>query len=82
MENPFIKVVGNMNQNNSGSASYRFGRVSSVTPLKVDVNGTTQDQNDLLKNSNIATFEIGERLLLIPIDNEQKYIILCKVVEI
>ncbi|MDF2844793.1 MAG: hypothetical protein K0R00_3219 [Herbinix sp.] len=82
MENPFIKVVETINKENTGSASYRFGVVSSVDPLKVDVNSTTQDENDLLKNSNITSFEIGERLLLIPIDKEQRYIILCKVVEI
>lgn len=61
-------------------ASFRFGTVLSADPLRVEVAGTVQDADDLMKNAALTEFSIGDALLLVPIENEQRYIILCKVV--
>jgi len=61
-------------------ASYRIGNVTSIEPFMVDVAGTAQDRDSFLRNKEIETLEIGDTLFLVPIENEQKYIIVCKVV--
>jgi len=60
----------------------RMGEVTSVGPLKLVVAGTVQTSEALLKNKALATLEIGDQLLLIPIEDEQRYIIVCKVVSV
>jgi hypothetical protein len=66
-----------------------FGKVTSAPdeeapdrPLKVMVAGTVQEAEDLLRNAdlNALGFAAGDRLLLLPIENAQRYVILCKVV--
>jgi hypothetical protein len=79
--NPFTTMVQAIRDDNKTPAAYRIGTVKSISPLEVDVAGTIQDHDSLLKNEMIITFEFGDRLLLIPIDDEQRYIILCKVVD-
>lgn len=81
-DNPFMTVIKNIRDDNRAQAPayYRLGTVTSVLPLRVDVAGAIQDDNSLLKNSDIAYFEVGNRLLLMPIEDEQRYIIVCKVV--
>lgn len=60
---------------------HRIGDVISVAPLQVNVRGAIQEGDALLKNDAIIKFEKGDRLLLMPIDDEQRYIIICKVVD-
>lgn len=50
--------------------------------LRVSVGGTVQDPEDLLKNSALGELDFlaGDRVLLLPIEEAQRYIILCKVV--
>jgi hypothetical protein len=59
-----------------------MGTVKSIIPLIIEVSGTDQDADSLLKNAVITHFEIGDELLLMPVEEEQRYIILCKVVDV
>lgn len=81
-DNPFIKIAQTIREDNKARmpVNYRLGNVTSASPLTVEVAGTSQDKNVFLKNDAITSFEIGDLLFLIPIEDEQKYIILCKVV--
>lgn len=81
-ENPFSMIVQMVREDNKSQipVTFRFGQVISTIPLKVDVAGTVQETDSLLKNKILSTFEVGDKLLLVPIEDEQRYIILCKVV--
>jgi len=83
-DNPFTMLAKIIRDDNMSRipVSFRFGRVISKDPLMLDVAGTVQDKSSLLRNSLISYFAEGDRLLLIPIEDEQRYIILCKVVDI
>ncbi len=78
--NPFASIVQIIRDDNKAPVFYRLGIVSSDDPLMVDVAGTTQDNSSLIKNGMMVSFEVGDRLLLLPIEDEQRYIIICKVV--
>lgn len=82
-DNPFLGVISSIRTDNMAqtSASYRKGTVKAINPLTVDVSGIDQDADSLLKNSLMTSFEVGDHLLLLPIEDEQRYIILCKVVD-
>ncbi len=81
-DNPFTAVVNSIRHDNKSliPANYRIGTVITNSPLTIDVAGTMQDGEDLLKNDELRSFEIGDELLLMPIEDEQKYIIICRVV--
>lgn len=83
-DNPFSSLVQSIREDNKSfmPAYYRLGTVSSVSPLRIDVAGNIQDNDSLLMNASISSFDIGDQLLLIPIEDEQRYIIVCKVVNI
>lgn len=81
-DNPFAALVKNIREDNKSQipVSLRLGTVLSAVPLELDVAGTVQDQSSLLKNDLLTHFTRGDRLLLAPIEDEQRYIIICKVV--
>lgn len=81
-DNPFSALVNSIRDDNKKQSAsyYRLGTVISVEPFMVDVAGTSQDEGAFLKNSMLNFFEEGDRLLLMPIEDEQRYIIICKVV--
>ena len=83
-DNPFLSMVKTIKQVSKSQipTNFRFGTVVTSDPLQLDVAGTIQDKDSVLKNSTINTFTEGDILLLIPIEEEQRYIILCKVVSI
>lgn len=83
-DNPYVKLIKRIKEENQSNypTTYRFGTVSSIDPLKVEVDNLVLDKEDFLKNSNINTFYPGEILLLIPIEEEQRYIIVAKVVDV
>ncbi len=85
-DNPFSKMVEIMKHSGKSQipAFYRFGKVISINPLKVDVSGNIQNSNDLLKNDTLIDINInvGDTLFLIPIENEQRYYIVGKVVNV
>ncbi len=81
--NPFSSVVKTIREDNrtQKKVHFRMGTVLSVAPLKIEVAGIEQDEKALLKNDLITSFAPGDRLLLFPIEEEQRYIIICKVVK-
>ena len=83
-DNPFTSLVRGIREEAKKQipAFVRLGEVITPAPLKVNVAQTIQEGDALLKSSSLAEFQAGERLLLIPIENEQRYIIICKVVEV
>lgn len=82
--NPFSVLVGTIRGDTKAQlpTSYRLGTVISTSPIIVDVAGNNQDKDSLLKNELITDLKTGDNLLLAPIDDEQRYIIICKVVSI
>ncbi len=60
--------------------TFRFGTVVSTTPLKIEVSNTVQTAADLLKSDSIHELRRGDSVLLIPFEEDQRFIILCKVV--
>lgn len=81
-DNPFSTIINVIREDNRAQTpvTYRLGTV--ITAETVEVAGNMQGKDALLKNSLISDFEVGDRLLMIPIEDEQRYIILCKVVEL
>jgi hypothetical protein len=82
--NPFTSVIKNIREYGKTQmpAIYRLGNVISVAPLIVEVAGMSQEDDVLLKNDLILQLKIGDELLLFPIEEEQRFIILCKVVSV
>lgn len=83
-DNPFSMIVNKIREDNKAQipASFRIGKVVSTVPLTVDVSGILLDNYELQKNNELKIFEIGDLLLLVPIEDEQRFIILCKVVDL
>ncbi len=81
-DNPYSVMINSIRQDTSRQLPtiFRLGKVSGTAPLKIEVAGTTQTASSLLKNNVLSFFETGERVLLLPIEDEQRYIIICKVV--
>ena len=82
-DNPYIKLINRIKAENESNfpTMYRLGKVNSVEPLKIEVDNLILEKEDFLKNSNIQIFYQGEILLLIPIEQEQRYVIVAKVVD-
>lgn len=81
-ENPFAKIIHVIRQeyNDRARAPYRIGRVVRTDPLRILVAGLEREALDFEKNAALTYFEVGDRVLLLPDEDEQSYIILCKVV--
>ena len=81
-ENPYSLLLKNIRNDirKRIPPAFRLGTVIGINPLRIDVVGTVQTNEFLLKNEGLDIFTRGEKLLLIPIEEEQRYIILCKVV--
>lgn len=81
-DNPYMVIISAMRNDIKSKApvAYRYGTVKTNAPLSVEVSGLLHTESALLKNSLITSFSAGDRLLLMPIEDEQRYIILCKVV--
>lgn len=81
-DNPFTTFISQMREDMLQliPVFYRLGEVRSISPLAVEVAGTIQDKDALLINGDITKLTPGDQVLLIPIEEEQRYIILCKVV--
>ena len=89
-DNPFLILAEIMQPQPSGVVGdLTMGNVISAPdvenpdrPLRVSVSGTLQDREDLLKSAELDPlgFVAGDQLLLLPIDEAQRYIIICKVV--
>lgn len=82
--NPYVELVNILKENAQESypVAYRFGIVKSIDPLKVETSGTDQGSADLLRSNTVVGLNVGDSVLLLPIEDQQKFIILCKVVGI
>jgi hypothetical protein len=82
--NPFSGIVNAIREDSRTliPIGHRLGTVISTVPFTVDVASITQDEEAFLKNGAITNFEVGDSLFLVPIDDEQRYIIICKVVDV
>lgn len=80
--NPYTEFVKKLREDaaNRTPVFLRFGKVTSADPLKVEVSGTIQEKTNFLKDQRITSFEKDDSLLLLPIEEEQRFIIICKVV--
>jgi len=81
-DDPFVTLAETMRQEAEAAQGIgpSFGRVVSASPLKVSVQGLEVTAERLDKNSNISLFYAGEQLLLMPSEEAQRWVILCKVV--
>lgn len=81
-DNPYVKWLQITRDQVGGQiqSNFRFGSVISVSPLKIDVSNTVQESGDLLKNDAIGELHSGDSVLLVTLDGDQTFIILCKVV--
>ena len=82
-ENPYSGILNMLRTEARGQvpASFLFGKVKSTDPLIVTVSKTDQSGSDLLMNAGVGKLETGDSVLLIPLENNQKFLVLCKVVE-
>ena len=88
-DNPFsamVAMVRNMSRDQV-PASYRFGtviyRITDPKPIKILVAEQELELELFLRSNSVGTItsqNAGDTLLLVPIEDEQRYIILCKVV--
>lgn len=81
-DNPYSKFLQLMGTQAAGQipVTLRLGSVISASPLKIDVSNTVQESSDLLKNDAIGELHSGDSVLLVTLDGDQTFIILCKVV--
>jgi len=88
--NPYLKLAEMLKPKASSAAgNLTLGIVISAPdkenpggPLIVGVGGTLQEREDLLINAGLDPlgFASGDQLLMLPIEDAQRYIIICKVV--
>ncbi len=57
-----------------------IGKVTTTNPLSISIGELFLDREDLMVNENIKELNKGDILAMVPTSNKQKYIILCKVV--
>ena len=89
-DNPYFKLAEMLkHQASSSKGDLTLGKVITAPdednpdrPLIVAVGGTLQEREDLLLNTELDPlgFAAGDQLLMLPIDEAQRYIIICKVV--
>lgn len=80
--NPYTELIQSIRNDikEQTPVAYRFGKVVSANPLKIETSGTIQDSFDLLRSNTVIDLEAGDSVLLLPIEDQQRFIILCKVV--
>lgn len=78
--NPYSKIIGLMKTSarEAQSTAFRYGTVLSVNPCRIEVGGTVQDGDSLIKNADVV-FAQGDNVILASLDNDQLFCILCKV---
>ena len=59
-----------------------IGEVKTTYPLSISIGELFLDKEDLMVNESIKQFNKAELLAMTPTSNNQKYIVLCKVVNL
>lgn len=82
-DNPYVELVKKLIDEITSKypTTHRLGRVLSVEPLEIEVSSLVYEQHELLKSEHLITFSVGDEILLLPIDEEQRFIIIAKVVD-
>ena len=81
INNPYNGILNIIKQqSNSSSSAVVIGKVISTNPLSISIGELFLDREDLMVNENVREFRKGDVLAMVPTSNGQKYIILCKVV--
>ena len=75
-DDPFMTLAELMN-NSGQSNDIRFGTVTSVSPLIVNVSGIPLDSDDLFVNT-AYTPQSGDEALVVRINDIDKYVVICK----
>ena len=57
-----------------------IGKVTGINPLSISIGELFLDREDLMVNENVKSLKKDDILAMVPTTNKQKYIILCKVV--
>ena len=81
-ENPYSAIVNMIKSQARGQIPMwiRFGKIISPDPLKIEISNTVQEKRDLLLNANLGELHAGDSVLTIPINNNQQFIVICRVV--
>ena len=82
INNPYNGIINIIKQQNSNSSSaVVIGKVIIDIPLSISIGELFLDREDLMVNETIKSFKNGDLIAMVPTTNKQKYIILCKVVD-
>ena len=87
-DNPFINLIEIIKKKGKQNTFF-IGKVTSSLPLKVRVEGIQLDRDDFLINTTYLnnsnpdyshnTFNIGEKLLILISEDQQQFVLVCKV---
>ena len=79
-DNQFNNFWENINSTNKNVDSYKIGTVISIDPLLIKINNKIQlDRNDMLMNTTLTSFNIGDKVVFLVSVDQQQFILLCKV---
>ena len=81
-DNPYSALISIFRRDadeRAGSPS-TVGTVLSVSPLRISMSGITLEPAQLFKNPEISNLEKGNTVLLVPLENRQRFLMVCKVV--
>lgn len=79
-DNQFNNFWSIMNGVNPNVDCYSIGEVISNNPLLVKLNDNIQlNRNDMLINTTLTSFELGDRVVFLSSVDQQQFILLCKV---
>ncbi len=81
-ESPYSGFINMWREEARGQipASFLFGEVKTVNPLVITVSKTDQSGNNLIRNAAIGELKAGDSVLIIPLENNQRFLVLCRVV--
>lgn len=81
-DNPYAAIV-NMFRDDTDErlpVSFRTGTVNGSSPISIDIGGALQEGSALVFTTENPYFERGQKVLLIPMEEEQRYIVLTRLV--
>ena len=79
-DNQFNNFWENINNTNKNVDAYKIGTVISIDPLLIKINSKIQlDRNDILINTTLTSFNIGDKVVFLVSVDQQQFILLCKV---
>jgi hypothetical protein len=85
MKNPYSELLNLMREQGAkyNPPTIQLGRVISATPLKIIIGDLQLDKSDIYINDSIkSSLIIGDLVAVLPMEDRQKFIVLCKVVSL